>query len=289
MGNALSVNRAPAGTHHRLVRVLAIIGALLGSASHWVAAAVVPQELVPTPASISADLLFNFTPPDRIHVRTFGFHDLSGPGGRLILDSALFPSPFVFASVPDIRDNFFGRVSAVLDYEVVIIGPSSSVPVLVAASGRAQAGALAPPLGTGGFALTASWSIEDASSGVIVFFEGIQTPQLSGSFSDSFDHTVSLNLTANQKYRVRMVADAAIANGITNGGIGSAFARIDPVFSFAPGVGPEYSFVFSEGVGNSPVPEPSIFALMAAGLLAVSVFRQRVCQRQLASLSRRRR
>jgi hypothetical protein len=281
MGNALTVNQASAGAYRRFVRVLAIGAVLLGSTSHGAAAAVVPPELVPTPATISADLLFNFTPPDPIHVSTFGFHDLPGPGGRLIVDSALFPSPFLFASVPTIHDFFFGRVSAVFDYEVVIIGPSSSVPVLVASSGQAQGGALPPPLGTGGFALTASWLIENASSGVTVFSEGIQTPQLSGTFSDSFDHTVSLNLTANQRYRVRMVADAAIANGFTNGGFGTAFARIDPVFSFAPGVGPEYSFVFSEGVGNSPaspapVPGLSTFALMAAGLLTLGMFLKRV-------------
>jgi hypothetical protein len=37
-----------------------------------------------------------------------------------------------------------------------------------------------------------------------------------------------------------------------------ATAFVDPVFSFGPGVGSEYSLVFSEGFGNSaPVPEPS--------------------------------
>ena len=106
MGNALSVNHASAA-HRRLVRVLTVIGAvLLGSTSHGAAAAVVPPELVPTPATMSADLFFSLTPPDPIHVSTFGFHDLvstSGEGGRLLVDSALFPSPFVFASVPDIR------------------------------------------------------------------------------------------------------------------------------------------------------------------------------------------
>jgi len=148
--------------------------------------------------------------------------------------------------------------------------------VRVDASGRAQAGAQPD---TGGFALTAMWSITNASSGVTVFSEGIQTPQLSGSFGDSFDHTDSLVLTANQRYRVRLVADAAIANGFTNGAVGFAFARIDPVFSFGAGVGPEYSFLFSEGIGNirtSPVPKPSTFALIAVGLLMLGLFRQRV-------------
>jgi uncharacterized protein (TIGR03382 family) len=122
------------------------------------------------------------------------------------------------------------------------------------------------------------WSITNASSGITVFSEGIQTPELPGSFGDSFDHIDSLVLTANQRYRVRLVADAAIANGFTNGAVGFAFALIDPVFSFGPGVGPEYSFVFSEGIGNvrnSSVPKPGTFTLIVAGLLALGLFRRR--------------
>ena len=276
MGNALSANQARASAHRRLMRVLVLGAALLGSTSHEAAAVIIPPDLIPTPATVSADLLFNFTPPDPIHVRTFGRHDLSGPGGRLLEDSALFPSPFLFASVPSIEDLFFGRVSAVFDYEVVILGPPGSVLVQVDASGRAQAGAQP---GTGGFALTASWSITNASSGVTVFSEGIRTPELSGPFGDSFDHTDSLVLTANQRYRVRLIADAAIANGFTNGAVGFAFARIDPVFSFGEGVGPQYSFVFSEGIGNvrsSSVPKPGTFALILVGLLTLGLFRKRV-------------
>ena len=112
MANALSANQARAGAHHRLMRVLTLGAALLGSTSHEAAAAIIPPEDVPTPATVSADLLFNFTPPDPIHVRTFGRHDLSGPGGRLIEDSALFPRPFLFASVPSTPCSLSGRVSA---------------------------------------------------------------------------------------------------------------------------------------------------------------------------------
>jgi hypothetical protein len=264
MGNALSANQTRAGAHRRLMRVLALGAALLGSTSREAAAVIIPPDLIPTPAAVSADLLFNFSPPDPIHVRTFGRHDLSGPGGRLLEDSALFPSPFLFASVPSIEDLFFGRVAAVFDYEVVILGPPGSLLVLVDASARVQAGAQP---GTGGFALTA------------MFSEGIQTPGLSGSFGDSFDHTDSLVLTSNQRYKVRLVADAGIANGFTNGAVGFAFALIDPVFSFGAGVGPEYSFVFSEGVGNvrtSSVPKPGTFTLILVGLLALGLVRKRV-------------
>src|SRR5262245_10301484 len=139
MNHAFSANYGRAGSCRGLIRALAIIGTtMLGATSHAAAAVITPPDLIPTPATLSADLFFNIAPPDLLHVRTFGRHDLSGPGGRLLEDSALFPSPFVFASVPTIIDNFFGRVTVVLDYTVVIIGPASSVPVLVTASGRVQ-------------------------------------------------------------------------------------------------------------------------------------------------------
>src|SRR5215468_11440939 len=80
MGNALSPNQARASAHRRLMRVLALGAALLGSTSHEAAAVIIPPDLIPTPAAVSADLFFNFSPPDPIHVRTFGRHDLSGPG-----------------------------------------------------------------------------------------------------------------------------------------------------------------------------------------------------------------
>jgi hypothetical protein len=51
----------------------------------------------------------------------------------------------------------------------------------------------------------------------------------------------------------------------------SATAIVDPVFSFAPGVDPGYSFQFSEGIGNSrgpsPVPEPGSVLLLTGGLI----------------------
>ena len=267
----LLVHPAATSAHHKMTRALTIIGAaLLGSISYGATAGVVLLE--PAPAIISADLRFNFTPPDPLHVNTFGRHDLTGgPGGsRAFVDSGRTPSPFLFVSVPQVFDFVFGRVSGVLDYEFVITGPSGSVPVIAVASGRAQAGVERPPLASGSFALQAAWSISEAISGTTVFSdEGIHTPELTGSFADSFEHTRLLDLTTNQRYRVRLIADAAVANGSSKFGPSFAFSIIDPVFSFAPGVGPEYSFVFSEGVGNAPsVPEPGTLGLLCVGLLA---------------------
>jgi hypothetical protein len=254
-----------------------VFALLLASAAPWAAAAI-PG--VPTPARLSADLSFNFFPPDPVHVSTFGEHQLFGPGGRLRVDSALFPSPYVIASVPDIRDNFFGRVIATLVYEVVVAGPEGSVPVVFASAGEVQGSVLGPPLGSGAFALKATWTIENANSGQQIVEGGIVTPERSGSFFDSFADVVNLELTANQRYRVRLFADVGIANGTSNGGIGAAHALVDPVFSFAQGVGPEYSFVFSDGVGNLPVPEPSPFTLLAAGLVTLSLVGRRTQRRR---------
>jgi len=273
MGNALPLNQVRAGAHCRLVRVLAILGAVLLAGTGHRAAADIPQ--APTPAHILAELAFNFTPPEKLFVTTFGEHQLFGPGGRLRIDSALFPSPFLHASVVDIRDNYFGRVAASLNYEVLIVGPDGSVPVIFGSSGEVAGNALPPPLGSGSFTLKATWSLSNVAGGTPLFLEGgIVTPQRSDAFFDSFDDLVTLSLTANQRISVTLVADVGIANGFTNGASGSARAFVDPVFSFAPGVGPEYSFVFSPGVGNLPisaVPEPPVFVLMAAGLLTVAL------------------
>jgi hypothetical protein len=267
-------------------RVLALFGAvLLACPSHPSGAAIIPPE-VPTPAHTVAQLSFNIFPPNPapIEVLTFGEHQLVGPAGRLRVDSALFPSPFLHSSVVEIRDGFFGRVSATLEYEVVVVGPEVvlpdgtvvPIPVFAAVSGEVSGDALPPPLGTGSFSMKATWSITNAVSGATLDEGGIVTPQQSGNLFDSFADLVSLDLTPNRRFKVKLVTDVGVANGFTNGGIGSGRAFVDPVFSFAPDVAPEYSFVFSEGVGNLPIPEPQTFTLMAAGLLTLGFLTKRL-------------
>jgi len=153
---------------------------------------------------------------------------------------------------------------------------------LVDVSGGASASSVANDL-FAGFAMKSLWRLEDANLGLqTVFSEGIDTGQLSGIFNESFGQTVALTLTANHVYRVTMVADAFAAAG-SSGTSAFATAFIDPIFSFAPGVRPEYSFLLSEGVGNSAatsVPEPNSFALLITCLIALGLCRLRDKQGQ---------
>jgi hypothetical protein len=63
-------------------------------------------------------------------------------------------------------------------------------------------------------------------------------------------------------------------------------ALIDPVFSFASGVDPSYSFQFSDGLGNSSIPavtEPDSLLLLSAGAVAIDLLRRRSRLRRFAT------
>lgn len=236
------------------------------------------------PANISVTVLFNIPPPARLDVNIFGTFPQTGPGGFLQFTASGFPGPFLSGEA-HISKNFTGRVSGILIYAIEILGPAGKVPVLVDVSGGASASSVAnDPFA--GFAMKSLWRLEDATQ--TVFSEGIDTGQLSGIFNESFGHTVALTLTANHVYRVTMVADAFAAAG-SSGTSAFATAFIDPTFSFGSGVGPEYSFLLSEGVGNSAatsVPEPTSFALFITCMIALGLCRLRdkgACRQRAAS------
>jgi hypothetical protein len=130
--------------------------------------------------------------------------------------------------------------------------------------------------------LQSNWSFEDVVLGPILS-DAIDSGVQLDNFARSFSHTVLVTVTANHVHRVTMFVDLE-----AGGGRAGTFvtASIDPVFSFAPGVDPAYSFQFSDGIGNSPnsaIPEPSSVVLLSAGAIAMGLLRRCRRHRRLAT------
>jgi len=230
---------------------------------------------------ITGGLTMNFAPP--VTVDFFGAHELSVPvlePSGFFTDTTLrlgvfsTPAPALYAEVSvSALQNIFGHSGGLLNYELQPIGPAGPVSALAFVSG-----AVITVPGTGGalptMSVKATWRIEDKTLGLVpIFGEGIDVGSLQSQFEDNFTHTVGLTLAANHVYRVTLVADAS-----ASGGDFGAFARavIDPVFSFAPGTDPAYSFLFSDGIGNSvaSVPEPGTLFLLGTAVLAIGLLRR---------------
>jgi hypothetical protein len=246
------------GQRRRIRAVIAGTGAslCLGLASAQAALA---------PALVAGQVQFS-NPPVGLQVTTFGTFPLSQPTGSLQFTAAGDPAPFLAADAA-MDLFFFGRASGSLLYEMQVLGPAGPVAVsITVAGGVAGDSDLSGNDLFAGFAMKSTWSFETTSGVPLIPEEGISTPGLTGSFSQSFGETHALMLDANQVYRVRMTADAGARGG-------SASAFIDPIFSFGAGVGPEYSFEFSAGIANVPEPAPS--ALLAAGIAGLCLRRWR--------------
>lgn len=241
------------------VRLGLALAAILLACTSQRAAADLPESL--GPAHAFGELTFN-VPPKR--EGGLGETVLDAPNGsRLRLASAILPSPSLMAAVVVIGDPYNGRVVGTIDYEVMIVGPETGnlVEVLFSVYGEVQGNSYPQ----GSFLLKSTWKLE-SSSGVVIS-GGIETPTFSDHFYDTYREKHDLFLLPNRRFKVSMFADIFLAPG---GPGGSGYAFVDPLFTFGPGVGPEYSFAFSPGVGNTaPVPEPHSFVLMAAGLLAL--------------------
>jgi hypothetical protein len=189
---------------------------------------------------------------------TFGAFSEPSPGLRMTVGMAAAPS-------------LFGHAGGLLNYEMEVVGPPGPVPVFALASASVLTipeGDLVTPL----MFVKAAWSIEDKTEGLVqIFSDGLEFGSVTNEITDSFNHVNLLTLTANHVYRITLIADAAISSSDRPS---FALAMIDPVFSFAPGTDPAYSFLFSDGIGNSAaadVPEPTSLCLVGAALLAVGL------------------
>ena len=199
--------------------------------------AVPAADASPLPAyNVTGDAFFNLSPPNRIFLTDFGTASLDDARFGSVSATALgTPSPSLVASSnigPNTLASIFGRADALLTYAFEIVGPSGAVPVLVDVAGAASASSTSGA----SFAVESRWDLFDAAL-VSLAGDDIRSGQLSGTFSQSFSHTVSLSLVANQVYSVFMLADAAAA-ATDQGSHAIAGAFVDPVFSFGPGVDP---------------------------------------------------
>jgi hypothetical protein len=208
----------------------------------------------------------------------FGQHTLEEsypPSGKIRVSFSTFgePVPYVFAEGGAAAPFKSGRTLGTLIYEFEVVGPEAAVdPVQVRVDAFGHVFATASEEGVA--VVRASWSLTDATLGFApVFEEGLQATQ--ESIEDEFDHQVNLSMAVNHVFRVTLFADVFFNSG-KFGAHGLAF--MDPVFSFAPGVGPEYSFRFADGIGNgtvAAVPEPASALLLCVGVTAIGLVGRR--------------
>jgi hypothetical protein len=279
---ALRVTWAEAGHARRpFVRVLAALWAAMLACP--IRAATAQHGIDLDQARFSGSLMFNFLAPPPLDVFRPGEYRLLGTPGWMELHAGVVPSPYILAWIVGVEQSYFGRVVGTMHYDVMVVGPDGDVPIEIRVAG----------FGAGfvnGFgsslAYKTAWSFAapgEFRSG------GIERRPVTavGYLEESFRDTVGVTVPANRVLTLSLFAEVSVAAGSGRDGIpvgGKGAAIIDPVFSFGPGVGPEYSFVFSEGVGNEPfalappftaAPEPGTLALLATGLLAVARLRAR--------------
>src|SRR5262249_18726894 len=148
---------------------------------------------------------------------------------RMLFTALGTPSPFLGTQI-DAGKFQFGRATATLTYEMEILGPQATVPILIDVSGRVFAHVGLDRSATA--VAQSNWSFDDVSTGP-VFSDALDSGVQHDDFSQSFSHTVFVTVTANHIHRVTMSVDLQIGGG-NFGANGTAI--IDPVFSFAPGV-----------------------------------------------------
>lgn len=230
--------------------------------------------------------------------------------GTASSDSGFRPSPHVEATVGSLVSGVVpdtvvvdpskgvgGSASALAEYQFAVLGPANTtafvnlvsfVSVAFPATNNpnfsAGGGAGFVILGQGEQWVSTNLSLGSTGTGYLhrltrdLQGNSVVTDQLPPG-NGQFAENDIVPFAANTLYTVRVFANASAITRVVNGpnqGGGSADAFADPTFSIDPMTpnAAAYSFVFSDGIGNTaPVPEPQAWALFACGLLVVGGLR----------------
>ena len=213
------------------------------------------------------------------------------------------PSPMVTASasgstvvgaVPPGYESYIdngGGYTALLTYSFEVLGPTATVGLQVKSLAQYATTALTHGMRVDAFIQTGITQM-DAGGGVvanlmsdtstldvntenavpIVLGSSDMTGSIGTGFAGGYNEQGVFTFQTYTRYDVGLqVRIDAYVNGF--GGAAGISASVDPIFAVAPGVANagDYSFLFSDGIGNTPldagggVPEPSVWALVLLG------------------------
>jgi len=166
------------------------------------------------------------------------------------------PSPALRVSGSVVSPGDALLIQAILTYQFQIVGPSSGfylVPVRITGAGSAAAIANDAGVATAATALSIS--------GAPVSIDQVYQSNSFGSWSvDQTDYLIT-----DTVYTVELEVSGTASGGGWGyqNGSGSFSAFADPTFTLGPGY-ENYSLIFSDGIGNGPLPVPG--PIVGAGL-----------------------
>jgi len=198
-------------------------------------------------------------------------------------------SPSVYAHGTATTSTLNGELasfyaSAVLTYQIEILGPGKSVDVSVNGSGNVSASSLAPGsysnnIMTAGFSVNQGYSVGQGFS-VFDDTESINAYNSSGNgihyngpTSGAFNETGTYSFDLDTIYTVNILA--SVQSGISGalaGGTETMTAYVDPQFFIASTVSnpSAFSIVLSPDIGSTPL--PAALPLFATGLGCLGLF-----------------
>jgi PEP-CTERM motif len=153
--------------------------------------------------------------------------------------------------------------NAMMNYSIVILGPTAVAQVQVNAKGAVTVSAIAG----GG----SSNNSAEVIFGIAGEFSDKAFVGTSGLTTSSFNATYTRPLHTNQVYNVYLYGNLyASVSGNLGGGDAEFSGYIDPTFKVVGDNADAYTLVFSPGIGNvDAVPEPSTWAMMILGFLGL--------------------